>query len=163
VADAILQKPGKLTPEEFDQIKRHPDLGCFILQGLSQLNYVLPGVRHHHEAFDGTGYPAGLAADKIPLVARILAVADSFDAMSSHRPYRQGMAAERVEEILRSGAGKQWDPEVIDAFFRIVPQIRTLYQSSPPSTDLLASPWTIPTTSFSPNTYLVEPAVAGTN
>jgi len=110
-------KPGALTPEEFEHIKTHPDLGCRILDGVKQLDKVLPVVRHHHEAWNGAGYPAGLKAEETPFLARIVAVADSIDAMSSDRPYRKGMDAAKVDEILRKGAGQQWDPEVVAAFF----------------------------------------------
>lgn len=78
---------------------------------------MLPAVRHHHESYDGTGYPSKLAGDDIPFEARLLAVADSFDAMSSDRPYRKGMPSHKIDAILREGAGKQWDPEVVQAFF----------------------------------------------
>lgn len=117
VRDAVLCKPGKLTPEEFDEMKRHPDDGCTILQDLDQLAYVLPGVLYHHERFGGGGYPDGLVGQEIPLEARILAVADAYDAMTSDRAYRKGMVIEEVENIFRSGAGSQWDPAVIEAFF----------------------------------------------
>jgi HD-GYP domain-containing protein (c-di-GMP phosphodiesterase class II) len=76
-------------------------------------------VLHHHEQWDGQGYPMKLVSDQIPLIARIVAVADAFDAMSSDRPYRKGMPVEKVEEIFRNGAGQQWDPEVIAAYFRV--------------------------------------------
>jgi HD-GYP domain-containing protein (c-di-GMP phosphodiesterase class II) len=87
---------------------------------------VLPVVRHHHEAWNGGGYPLGLSGEQIPLAARIVAVADAFDAMSSDRPYRKGMPDDRLDDVLRKGAGTQWDPSVIDAFFRIRDRIRDL-------------------------------------
>lgn len=126
VPDEILQKPGKLTDDEFDEIKKHPAIGYRILEHLKDFQHVLPGVLHHHESFDGTGYPHGLEGDQIPFVARIMAVADAFDAMTSNRPYRDGMPAEKAENILRSGAGKQWDREVIDAFFQIRDEIHDI-------------------------------------
>jgi HD-GYP domain-containing protein (c-di-GMP phosphodiesterase class II) len=118
VPDYVLGKPDRLTDEEFAQIKRHPEIGCAILKHLKQLHFVLPGVLHHHESFDGRGYPHGLAGDSIPLLGRIIAVADAYDAMTSDRPYRSGMPTEKAEAILRSGAGKQWDPRMIEAFFQ---------------------------------------------
>ena len=127
IRDAVLRKPGRLTEEEFDEIKRHPDKGWAILQGLDELNYVFPGVLHHHESYDGTGYPDALAGDAIPLVARILAVADAYDAMVSDRPYRPGMAHEKVERILREGSGVQWDPGVIEAFFSALDEIKSVW------------------------------------
>ncbi|MEQ8836511.1 MAG: HD-GYP domain-containing protein, partial [Lacipirellulaceae bacterium] len=92
ISDATLNKAGKLTDEEFAEIKEHPDHGWSILCELRQLAYVLPGVLHHHERFDGKGYPDGLSGKDIPLDARIMAVADAYDAMTSNRAYRQGMA-----------------------------------------------------------------------
>jgi HD-GYP domain-containing protein (c-di-GMP phosphodiesterase class II) len=134
VSDAILNKPGRLTEEEFDEIKKHPDKGWSILQELHQLAYVLPGVLFHHERYDGRGYPDGLARDEIPLDGRILAVADAYDAMTSDRSYRKGMPQEKAEQILREGAGEQWDPDVIDAMFRAmddVTWIRDTYKAKP--------------------------------
>ncbi|CAK9005996.1 Cyclic di-GMP phosphodiesterase TM_0186 [Durusdinium trenchii] len=126
VPDNVLLKPGRLTDEEYEQIKQHPVIGYKVLQHLDKISYVLPGVLHHHESVDGTGYPSGLAGDEIPLQARILAVADSFDAMTSDRPYRKGMPFEKAESIIRENAGKQWDADVVDAFFRAENLIRAI-------------------------------------
>jgi HD-GYP domain-containing protein (c-di-GMP phosphodiesterase class II) len=126
VPDHVLKKPGRLTVDEFEQIKQHPVIGYEILKHLSNLKYVLPGVLHHHEAFDGSGYPHGLRGDQIPLSARILAVADAYDAMTSNRPYRRGMPSERAEQILRDGAGAQWDVDCVNAFFRRLPDARRM-------------------------------------
>lgn len=117
IDDSVLRKPGRLTDEEYEHIKLHPELGCNILSGLKQLEAVLPVVLHHHEQWDGKGYPHKLAGQTIPKLARITAVADAYDAMSSDRPYRKGMPADRVDQIFREGSGTQWDPEVIEAFF----------------------------------------------
>ncbi len=114
VSDAVLSKPGKLEPKEFDEIKKHPELGYHILKGIHQFKPMLPGVRYHHESWDGSGYPEGLAGEEIPLIARILAVADAFDAMTSTRPYRHGMPIGKVEAIFNEGRGSQWDPTVVD-------------------------------------------------
>ena len=92
-------------------------MGYDILKGVRQLDDILPIVLHHHEAWDGTGYPYGLAGDQIPQVARIVAVADAFDAMSSDRPYRKGMSDSKLDSILQEGSGTQWDAEVVEAFF----------------------------------------------
>jgi len=113
VPDAILLKPDKLTDEEFEVIKRHPSIGHQILSPLEPLRYVLPGVLYHHERIDGRGYPHGLSGDKIPLDARILAVADSFDAMTSNRAYRSGMPPEQAIGILADDEGRQSDPEIV--------------------------------------------------
>ncbi len=116
VPDAVLRKPGPLDDAEFAQIKEHPGIGDAILSHVPQLRHLRPMVRSHHERHDGMGYPDGLAGDAVPLTARILAVADSCDAMLSSRPYRAGMPAARVEAILRSGAGTQWAPDVVRAW-----------------------------------------------
>ena len=118
VPDGVLQKPGKLTDEEFALIKKHPEIGYSILQHLPRLSYAFPGVLHHHESVDGRGYPYGLGGECIPLYGRILAVVDAYDAMTSDRPYRDGMPTEKAETTLRRGAGQQWDARVVDAFFR---------------------------------------------
>lgn len=115
VADDVLLKSSKLSDEEYALIKRHPRTGADLLQGLKPLAKLIPGVLHHHEAYDGSGYPAGLAGAEIPLMARILAVADAYDAMTSSRPYRVGMPKAKADAILRDGAGKQWDATVVEA------------------------------------------------
>src|SRR5207245_11203562 len=118
IKDAILGKPGALTPEEFEHIKQHVTIGYKILSDLRPIRNLLPGVLYHHERYDGTGYPDGLAGEASPLLARILAVADGYDAMSHPRPYRDAMPYRRVEEILSEGAGIQWEKKVVTAFFR---------------------------------------------
>jgi len=126
IDDSVLRKAGKLSTEEYDHIKRHVEIGHRILQDIAKLEDVLPVVLHHHESWDGNGYPRKLGLKEIPLAARIVAVADSFDAMSSDRPYRKGMPDEKIEQILRAGAGQQWDPEVVGAFFRARDDIRRI-------------------------------------
>ncbi|MDB5387483.1 MAG: domain/GAF domain/HD domain protein, partial [Planctomycetaceae bacterium] len=113
IRDEVLGKNGRLTDEERKHINEHVVIGHRILSGLTGIDHLLPGVLYHHEQFNGTGYPEGLAGDRIPRLARIIAVADSFDAMSSDRPYRLGMPLEKVDLVLRNGAGKQWDPVII--------------------------------------------------
>ena len=115
IPDSILSKPGKLTDEEYAIVKKHPEIGHNILAHLTQLSYVLPGVLYHHEAVNGTGYPAGLVGEAIPLHGRILAVADAYDAMTSNRPYRAGMPSEKAESIMRAESGKTWDPDIVVA------------------------------------------------
>ena len=123
IRDDVLLKEGKLTEAEFAQIKMHPVLGEAILlqiQPVEAMAPLLPGVRSHHERYDGHGYPDGLVAENIPLLGRIIAVADAFDAMTSDRPYRQGMPMERALTILHEGKGAQWDPEFARHFIEWV-------------------------------------------
>ncbi|MEA1951129.1 MAG: HD-GYP domain-containing protein, partial [Planctomycetota bacterium] len=117
IDDQVLRKPGKLSDEEYEHIKSHVEIGYRILFDLKQMDDVLPVVLYHHEAWDGGGYPHRLPREEIPLAARIVAVADSYDAMSSDRPYRKGMPEERIDEIFREGSGTQWDPQVVEAFY----------------------------------------------
>lgn len=119
IPDAILGKTGRLTEDEFAIVQRHPEIGARIIQTLPQLSDLMPGILHHHESFDGTGYPHGLKGDAIPLMGRILAVADAYDAMTSDRPYRQGMPRDKAVEILESRAGIQWDSELVRIFLAI--------------------------------------------
>ncbi|NOZ41157.1 MAG: HD-GYP domain-containing protein [Planctomycetes bacterium] len=142
INDAILNKPDRLTDEEFAEIQRHPDEGWKILHELKQLNYVLPGVLHHHERIDGKGYPDGLAGKDIPLDGRVLAVADAYDAMTSDRAYRTGMPHDKAISILRNGAGTQWDSEAIEAFLAIESEIITIRENYQPrdKTNRLATP-----------------------
>ena len=126
INDEVLRKPGKLTDEEFEHIKQHVLIGYRILADLRKLSHMLPVVLHHHESWDGKGYPHGLAGNGIPYLARIVAVADAYDAMASDRPYRAGMEDEKLDEIIRKGAGQQWDPQVVDAFFRARDDIRAI-------------------------------------
>lgn len=116
VPDHILHKAGPLTDEELAVIKQHPEIGHRIIERLGKLHFVSPGVLHHHERWDGKGYPHGLKQESIPLMARILAVADSFDAMTSSRPYRGAMPIDRAAGVIRDGAGQQWDPAIVDCF-----------------------------------------------
>jgi len=116
VPESVLCKPGKLTDEEFGLIKLHPEIGHHILRDIPLLDDVLPGVLHHHERYDGRGYPGGLAGEAIPLIARIIGLADAFDAMSSNRTYRPAMPRERVLEEIAKGAGKQFDPALAAVF-----------------------------------------------
>lgn len=123
VNDSILRKEGQLSDDEFVAISRHPNLGREILQDLTHLRSVLPGVLYHHERYDGKGYPCRLAGEAIPLEGRLLSICDAYDAMTSDRPYRNGMPQERAESILREGAGVQWDSRLIAAFFAAMPDI----------------------------------------
>jgi putative nucleotidyltransferase with HDIG domain len=117
VSDEVLCKEGRLDDRELAQIREHPKIGAKLLLRVTALREAIPYVLYHHERWDGTGYPAGLAGCEIPLEARILAVADAYDAMSSTRPYRRRLTPSQIDEILHKGSGVQWDPRVIDALF----------------------------------------------
>ncbi|MDX2016514.1 MAG: HD-GYP domain-containing protein [Planctomycetota bacterium] len=119
VPESVLCKQGRLTDDEFASIKRHPEIGQRILAGIPLLADVLPGVLHHHERLDGKGYPHRLAGESIPEIARIIAVADTFDAMSSSRSYRAAMPREKVLAELARSAGTQLDPRAVDAFLSL--------------------------------------------
>ncbi|RMH29864.1 MAG: HD-GYP domain-containing protein [Planctomycetota bacterium] len=119
VPESVLCKPGRLTDEEFGKIKLHPEIGHEILKGIPSLRDVLPGVLHHHERYDGRGYPHGLAGEDIPLLARIIGVADTFDAMSSNRAYHSKMPREVVLAEIRKCSGSQFDPRVAEAFLTL--------------------------------------------
>ncbi len=119
VPEAVLCKPGRLSEEEFAFIKRHPDIGARIVRGVPHFEDVIPGVLYHHERFDGKGYPEGRSGVDIPLFGRILAVADSFDAMSSNRAYRPALPREKVRSEIERCAGTQFDPELARAFLSL--------------------------------------------
>ena len=120
VPDHILKKPGPLTPEEFALMKRHPEIGAAIIQGIPFLKPAVPYVYYHHERYDGKGYPTGLAGEKIPIEGRILAVVDTFDAVTSDRPYRQAGTAEDARSELVSCAGTQFDPSIVNVFVSVL-------------------------------------------
>ena len=128
VRDDVLRKPGPLTEEERAMIEKHTVIGDAILSNVGQLTHLRPIVRNHHERWDGRGYPDRLSGTGIPLPARILAVADGCDAMLSDRPYRKGMAPERIDLILREGAGSHWDPDVVGVFFACCDDIYSVHQ-----------------------------------
>jgi putative two-component system response regulator len=120
ISDLILAKQGPLTEEELGIIRSHPQKGVEILQPLKQFEAFLPAILHHHERHDGSGYPAGLSGDAIPLSARIISVADAYDAIISDRPYRGAGTDERAIAELRAFKGRQFDPTVVGAFFEVM-------------------------------------------
>jgi HD-GYP domain-containing protein (c-di-GMP phosphodiesterase class II) len=113
VPEAVLQKQGPLEEREYEAIHAHPRIGTEMIQGIPFLERAIPVIYHHHERFDGTGYPEGLAGERIPLPSRILAVVDAFEAMTGARPYREGPSVERAIEVVREEAGRQFDPKVV--------------------------------------------------
>ena len=116
IPDSILSKPGKLTEDEWVEVKTHPARGADILGSLEFLSHVIPLVKHHHERYDGSGYPDKLSGEAIPLGARIMAVADAFDAMTSDRPYRKALNQEKALEEIKRNTGTQFDPSVAESF-----------------------------------------------
>ena len=128
VDDQVLKKNGPLTPDEFSQIQSHVDIGVTILKDMKKLSHILPGVKHHHESLDGNGYPDQLSGNDIPLEARILAVADAYDAMSSNRPYRKRLSLAQIDKVFHEGRNTQWDPEVVDALFACRSDIEAIRQ-----------------------------------
>lgn len=120
ITEMILNKPGSLTEGEYEQIKSHPTKGYAILKPLAPLAGALPGILHHHERYDGKGYPDRLKGEGIPLLGRIIAVPDTFDAINSSRAYRKGSSIQKAIEIIKSVAGSQLDPNIVEAFTEII-------------------------------------------
>ena len=118
VPDAILRKPGRLSEDDYEAIKQHPMMGSVIVGAVPGFEETLDAVRHHHERWDGDGYPFGLVGEETPLSARLMAVADAFSAMTMDRPYRKGMDPHKALAILEQGAGTQWDPVCVRAFLQ---------------------------------------------
>src|ERR1700723_2418162 len=116
IADAILNKPAKLTAEEYDLMKKHPEYGWAVLRQVPGMERASLIILHHHESYDGKGYPGGLKGEEIPIGSRIVSVIDAFDAMVSSRPYRAGMPFEEAERRLLKATGTQFDPLVISSF-----------------------------------------------
>jgi putative nucleotidyltransferase with HDIG domain len=120
VPDNILQKNGKLTDDEYSEIKNHPSIGAHILSTASIFKDIIPIVKHHHERYDGNGYPSRLKGEDIPYLARIAAIADAFDAMTSKRVYRDSLSLDIVISEIEKNKGTQFDPQIADAFLDIL-------------------------------------------
>ncbi len=118
IPDKVLLKPHRLEEDEFQQMKKHPEWSAQILEGFDHFEEIAYCVRHHHERFDGRGYPEGLKGEEIPLYARILLIADTFDAMTSSRPYREGLSFDIAFEELEEFSGSQFDPDLVKAFIQ---------------------------------------------
>lgn len=126
ISETILQKPGPLTSTERLAVQNHPAIGEKICKPLRSANLLLTVIRHHQERYDGDGYPDRLSGEQIPIEARIIAVADAYDAMTSPRPYRPPMSHRQVAGTLRREAAKQWDPDVVDSFLDILDDERRI-------------------------------------
>ena len=120
IPDSILQKNAKLTDDEYSEIKNHPSIGAHILGAASIFKDIIPIVKHHHERYDGKGYPSGLAGENIPYLARITAVADTFDAMTSKRSYRDALDLQYVKDEFERCKGTQFDPQIAEVFINIL-------------------------------------------
>jgi len=116
IPDAILRKPARLDPEEYELMKKHPEYGWAVLRMLPGFERAALDILHHHESFDGKGYPAGLKDTEIPVVSRIVCVIDAFDAMVSSRPYRKGLPYQEAVRRLNEASGTQFDPVVVQSF-----------------------------------------------
>jgi HD-GYP domain-containing protein (c-di-GMP phosphodiesterase class II) len=119
IEDHILKKPGALTEEEFEVMKTHTTKGANILRPVTQLAEMLPGIELHHEALDGRGYPYGLQGDQVPMLARVIAVADTFDALTTNRPYQHAHTPEQALQIIKNLAGKRLDPQAVEALLAV--------------------------------------------
>lgn len=120
IPEGVLNKNGMLTEEEREYVRKHPEVGSEIVGHISEFRDIVLGVKHHHERYDGTGYPEHLSGDSIPLTAAIIAVADAFDAMTSDRPYRRAMPREDAVNEIMANSGKQFNPAIVDAFIRML-------------------------------------------
>lgn len=120
ITDTILLKNERLTDEEYLEIRNHPEIGVTILSKSKIFKNILPIVQHHHEKYDGSGYPGKLVGDSIPLLARIVTIVDCFDAMASQRPYRYGLSVELIKKELQQNEGTQFDPELCEKFINIL-------------------------------------------
>lgn len=118
ISEDVLKKPGKLTEEEYEEMKNHPAIGAGILSEIQQMSDILPGILHHHEKFDGKGYPKGLAGNNIPLMGRIVMIADSFDAMTSERTYRKALSVDAALKEIEANLGRQFDPAIGQIFLK---------------------------------------------
>jgi HD-GYP domain-containing protein (c-di-GMP phosphodiesterase class II) len=138
LGEELLLKPGRLTEAEFAEVRKYPVIGDRLMADIKQLEHLRPAVRNHHERFDGQGYPDRLAGQEIPLLARIVAVADAVDAMMSVRPHRPALATSHIERILAEGTGTQWDPSVVEQFMACRADIYAISQKGTEETLLPA-------------------------
>ena len=125
IPDRLLNKPGPLTVEEYDEVKQHATMGAELLAAVPFNGPLAQIVRHHHENWDGTGYPDALSGENIPVGARVLAVVDCYDALTSDRPYRRALSHQCAIAMIRERRGTMYDPEITDAFLRVIEKLRT--------------------------------------
>ncbi len=121
--EKILQKTGPLDSDEWQQIENHAGLGSKLLDRVQKMSSIIPGIRHHHERFDGRGYPGGLSGKNIPLLARIIAIADAYDAMTNRRSYHQPKETSEALQELKRCAGTQFDPDLIQCFVELIEEL----------------------------------------
>jgi HD-GYP domain-containing protein (c-di-GMP phosphodiesterase class II) len=157
IRDGVLQKADRLTDEEFEHIKTHTLVGDRIVSNIKQLKHLRPGVRNHHEHWNGQGYPDGLSGEGIPLLARILAVADTCDALMSDRSYRRALPPRQIDEILSSGAGSQWDPSVVTHFMACHDELYPISQRGIGQSVLAAVEHTLQTSADRPSHPDIHP------
>jgi putative nucleotidyltransferase with HDIG domain len=139
VPDAVLTKPARLTPDEYELIKRHPDDGARIVEKFSRLAEAVPLIRHHHERWDGRGYPDGLAGEEIPLEAGIVGLADAWDAMTTDRPYHRALTLDEAVDEIRRNKGTQFAPGVVDAFFTALRREPAVFRPDTPVARIAAA------------------------
>ncbi|MCX5710962.1 MAG: diguanylate cyclase, partial [Candidatus Omnitrophica bacterium] len=120
ISESILNKKAKLTKKEFDEIKKHPQIGADILRPVQFLHSLIPYIFYHHERWDGLGYPSGVKGEEIPIGARIIAIADVFEALTSDRPYRKAFSREKAIDLIKKGSGTQFDPRIVTIFLKIL-------------------------------------------
>jgi putative nucleotidyltransferase with HDIG domain len=137
ISDVLLGKPGPLTPDEYEHIKRHAAIGADLLAGLSWASSLALLVRHHHERWDGTGYPDRLRRDEIPAGARALAIANAYDALTSDRPYRRAISHDAAMVTMFERRGSMFDPEMIDAFLPMAESLRPVSMHARPAMRLI--------------------------
>lgn len=118
VHESILTKPGELTPEEMSEMRKHPEIGVFMIKDIPYLVPATPIIKYHHERYDGKGYPEGLAGEDIPLHARIMAIADLFDALTTDRPYHEALSPQKAVAYIQNESGKHFDPKIVEVFVR---------------------------------------------
>ena len=129
VPDELLHRPGNLSDEEMERVRNHVQLGASMIEMLGEMHPIVPLIRHHHESWDGTGYPDGMKGEEIPLISRISSVADMYDAMTSDRPYRKRRSHEQAVEEIKRTTGTKVDPRVAEAFLQVLKEIAPAEQA----------------------------------